>query len=98
MRISHHESVPVANEAEVLDELLRLDGASVLDLGCGKADKTRLVAQRAAPLLGHEVNETQRCIVCLAADHLAMNHSIDPEQWHRNNQFDHYVINRAWTG
>jgi len=67
MRISCDESVPVANEAEVLDELLRLDGARVLDLGCGKADKTRLVAQRAASVLGLEVDESQ----------LAKNRSID---------------------
>jgi hypothetical protein len=35
MRISRHESVPVANEAKVFNELLRMDGASVLNLGCG---------------------------------------------------------------
>jgi len=59
--------VPVADEAEVLGELLHLDGASVLDLGCGKADKTRLVAQTAASVLGLEVDESQ----------LARNRSVD---------------------
>lgn len=59
MRISHTEPGELTNEPDILDELLSLDGATVLDLGCGNADKTRLVAARAASVLGLEVDEVQ---------------------------------------
>jgi SAM-dependent methyltransferase len=59
MRICHDDVGPVTDESEVIDELLRLKGAAVLDLGCGKGDKTRLVAQKAASVLGLEVDEAQ---------------------------------------
>ena len=48
MRISDPEARIVAREADTLDELLHLQGATVLELGCGKAEKTRFVAQKAA--------------------------------------------------
>ena len=38
----------IANETEILDELLHLKNASILELGCGKAEKTHIVAQQAA--------------------------------------------------
>ena len=59
MRISDPQTALVANEADILDELLHLQGATVLELGCGKAEKTRIVAQNAASVLALEVDETQ---------------------------------------
>ena len=59
MRISNSEAKLVANEAEILDELLHLEGAKVLELGCGKAEKTRIVARKATSVLALEVDEKQ---------------------------------------
>lgn len=59
MRISDPEANLVANEGDVLAELLHTQGATVLELGCGKAEKTRIVAQEAASVLALEVDEAQ---------------------------------------
>ena len=59
MRISNPEANLVANEGDILDGLLHLEGAKVLELGCGKAEKTRIVAQKAASVLALEVDEAQ---------------------------------------
>ncbi len=59
MNISPPANCPIASEADVLDELLGLHGARVLELGCGKADKTRIVARKAAEVFALEVDETQ---------------------------------------
>lgn len=59
MLISDPEAQLVANEGEILDRLLQLQGATVLELGCGKAEKTRIVAQQAASVLALEVDERQ---------------------------------------
>jgi SAM-dependent methyltransferase len=59
MLISNPEADLVANEAEILDELLHLKGVTILELGCGKAEKTRIVARKAASVLALEVDETQ---------------------------------------
>ena len=59
MRISDPQAKLVANEADILDQLLHLEGATVLELGCGKAEKTRIVAQKAAAVLALEVDEIQ---------------------------------------
>lgn len=59
MRIANPQAGLIANEADILCELLPLDGAIVLELGCGKADKTRIVAQKAASVLALEVDEIQ---------------------------------------
>lgn len=59
MRISNPEASLVANEGDILDELLNLDGATVLELGCGRAEKTRVVAKKAASVLALEVDEVQ---------------------------------------
>jgi SAM-dependent methyltransferase len=59
MHISDPDVQLVANEGDILDELLHLQGATVLELGCGKADKTRIVAQQAATVLALEVDEIQ---------------------------------------
>jgi len=59
MRIADSQSGPVANEADILDQMLNLQGAAVLELGCGRAEKTRIVAQKAASVLALEVDEAQ---------------------------------------
>ena len=45
MKIADPTQTRVVNEVNVLLESLPLDGAVVLELGCGKADKTRTLAQ-----------------------------------------------------
>jgi ubiquinone/menaquinone biosynthesis C-methylase UbiE len=67
MRIADPSAGRVINEAELIPELLHLRGARVLELGCGKAEKTRVVAQQAASVLALEVDERQ----------LALNLAID---------------------
>jgi len=59
MLISDPEAQLVANEGDILDRLLQLQGSTVLELGCGKAEKTRIVAQQAASVLALEVDEKQ---------------------------------------
>ncbi|MGA7593682.1 MAG: class I SAM-dependent methyltransferase [Gallionella sp.] len=59
MLISDPETRLVVNEGEILGQLLQLQGATVLELGCGKAEKTRIVAQRAASVLALEVDQIQ---------------------------------------
>ncbi|HUW25210.1 MAG TPA: class I SAM-dependent methyltransferase [Gallionella sp.] len=59
MRISDPETMLVVNEGDILDQFLHMDDAIVLELGCGKADKTRIVARKAATVLALEVDETQ---------------------------------------
>ena len=59
MQIANGKIKEVADEASILDELLPLQKAMVLELGCGKADKTRLVAKKAASILALEVDEIQ---------------------------------------
>jgi len=59
MRIADPDASRVADEQDIINELLTLAGTSVLELGCGKADKTRLVAQTAASVLALEVDPIQ---------------------------------------
>lgn len=59
MRITAPEIVLVANEWNILNGLVPLEGARVLELGCGNAANTRLVAQKAASVLALEVDEIQ---------------------------------------
>lgn len=59
MRIANPEMGLVADEGDILHELLPLQGAKVLELGCGKGEKTRIVAQKAATVLALEVDEIQ---------------------------------------
>ncbi|MHB1092688.1 class I SAM-dependent methyltransferase [Thiobacillus sp.] len=59
MRIADPDIARVADEADILKELLSLPGAKVLELGCGKADKTRLIARSAASVLALEVDTIQ---------------------------------------
>ena len=59
MRIADPDVSLVSDEKEIINALLSLPGASVLELGCGKAEKTRLVAQIAASVLALEVDPIQ---------------------------------------
>lgn len=59
MLISDPKVELVANEGDILGQLLHLKDATVLELGCGKAEKTRIVAQQAASVLALEVDERQ---------------------------------------
>ena len=59
MRIADPDVSRVADEEAILSELLSLRDAKVLELGCGNADKTRLVARTAASVLALEVDATQ---------------------------------------
>ena len=59
MRIADPEVRLAANEGDIIAELLPLAGAKVLELGCGKAEKTRVVAQKAASVLALEVDAIQ---------------------------------------
>jgi SAM-dependent methyltransferase len=59
MRIDAPQVTLVANEREIMDGLLHLKNVRVLELGCGAAEKTRLVAQKAASVLALEVDEVQ---------------------------------------
>ena len=63
MHISNPAVSSVAQEADVIARLLALQGASVLELGCGKAEKTYHIAQKAASILALEVDETQLAIL-----------------------------------
>ena len=59
MKISDPDAHLVAKEGEILHEMLPLQGATILELGCGKAEKTRIVAQQAALVLALEVDTAQ---------------------------------------
>ena len=59
MLIANPDATLVAQEADILDELLPLAGARILELGCGKAEMTRLVAEQADSVLALEVDEIQ---------------------------------------
>lgn len=59
MKIADPDAHLVANEGEILHDMLHLHGAAVLELGCGKAEKTRIVAETASSVLALEVDETQ---------------------------------------
>jgi len=59
MRIADPSADLVANEVGILDLLLPLADTTVLELGCGKAEKTRIVAEKSASVLALEVDEIQ---------------------------------------
>jgi SAM-dependent methyltransferase len=59
MQIADPAVALISKEADILDELLPLSGVSILELGCGKAEMTRLVAAKAASVLALEVDEIQ---------------------------------------
>lgn len=61
MQISNNGSYPLSNEIEVINAELPLDGATVLELGCGRAEKTRALAQqdKVAAIVALEVDTRQ---------------------------------------
>lgn len=61
MKIADPAQTSVLNEMQLLLGTLPLDGAAVLELGCGKAEKTRILAEsgRVAHLLALEVDTVQ---------------------------------------
>jgi SAM-dependent methyltransferase len=52
------------DELNVIAELLQLDGKDILDLGCGRAEKTRAIAEAGANrrILALEVDEAQHAL------------------------------------
>ena len=61
MQIADPSQTRVLNEVQFMLETLPFDGACVLELGCGKADKTRLLAEsgRAREIIACEVDRIQ---------------------------------------
>lgn len=61
MRIAGPPEQPLANEIDELQQLLPFEGARVLELGCGAAEKTRLIAERTgvAEIVAAEVDQIQ---------------------------------------
>ena len=61
MRLHGPDSQPVQDESCVIDQLLSLRGARVLDLGCGAAEKTRQIAEQyeVAEIVAAEVDRIQ---------------------------------------
>ena len=61
MKISSSSTVELCDENLVVKRLLPLAGAHVLELGCGKAEKTRAIAQggQVASVVALEVDEIQ---------------------------------------
>ncbi len=61
MQIAGPVDQPVINELIVLGEMLKFDGARVLELGCGAAEKTRLIAERTgvSAIVAAEVDQIQ---------------------------------------
>jgi ubiquinone/menaquinone biosynthesis C-methylase UbiE len=61
MRLKGSGDQPVRDELALLTERLPFEGARVLDLGCGAADKTRQLAQNTelAEVVAAEVDEVQ---------------------------------------
>lgn len=61
MRIADPTQTPLVNELKLLLDTLPLDGARVLELGCGKAEKTRQLAEsgRVREIVALEVDAIQ---------------------------------------
>ena len=56
-----HLSTAICNEREIFEPVLSLDGKKILELGCGKADLTRLIATTGSgrEIMATEVDEIQ---------------------------------------
>ena len=61
MKIADPAQTTLCNEMKLLLEELPLDGACILELGCGKAEKTRLLAESGRPreIIALEVDTIQ---------------------------------------
>lgn len=69
MQLDHTNIARTCAESEIYESLLALDGATVLELGCGKADHTRRIAlaHPTATIIATEVDGVQHAMN-LAAD------------------------------
>jgi ubiquinone/menaquinone biosynthesis C-methylase UbiE len=70
MKLAATGAVPTRPEQQLLAELLPLAGAEILELGCGRAEHTRRIAQRHPDcrVLALEVDDTQHALNLQAAD------------------------------
>lgn len=70
MKIADPGVTRACDEKEIYESLLPLDGARVLELGCGKAEKTRAMAQggRVSAILALEVDRIQHARNLQVAD------------------------------
>lgn len=61
MNISNPNANLVCDERDIYEQLLPLQGANILELGCGKADKTRAISQggKVNSITALEVDEIQ---------------------------------------
>ena len=59
MKIANSEAGLICDEREIYEQLLSLENANVLELGCGKADKTLAIASKVAGIVALEVDEIQ---------------------------------------
>lgn len=61
MQLEHPEITRTCVEREIYEKLLALDGATILELGCGKADHTRRIAAKypTSTILATEVDRIQ---------------------------------------
>ncbi len=60
MKISSSDTNPVCDEREIYERLLSFRNAEVLELGCGKADKTLAIAEKGVKkMVALEVDEIQ---------------------------------------
>lgn len=61
MQLVHPNITRTCKEVEIYEKLLKLDGATVLELGCGKAEHTRNIAQAhpSAQIIAAEVDRIQ---------------------------------------
>jgi len=61
MIISNPDASLVCDERDIYEQLLPLQGADILELGCGRADKTRAISQggKARSITALEVDEIQ---------------------------------------
>ncbi len=62
MQIEGPPSQPIREEFDVLSELVPLDGARILELGCGAAEKTRQIAETfpRCQIVASEVDQIQQ--------------------------------------
>lgn len=70
MKIADPTQASLVNEVKLMLEKLPFDGAQVLELGCGKAEKTRMLAEtgRVSSILALEVDTIQHERNLLIAD------------------------------
>lgn len=70
MKISDPDAKLLCDEYEIIDSELPLQGAAVLELGCGKAEKTRAIANagKVASIVAMEVDAVQHALNLKIAD------------------------------